>query len=349
MSHWLDAFATPAAPAILVTVATVEGSGPREPGAKMAVTQDRLFDTIGGGHLEMCATDIAREMLSMPAGSISAERRLQRFSLGPSLGQCCGGVVHLAFERIDAAARNYVDCLSERRRDRQDSWRLVSLDSMEPPALYDAAATPLAGTRSSALIQIEHSRSTHLARDSAGRLWLVDPCLAYRPHLLLFGAGHVGAALVRALAELPCHVTWIDERDDMFPATLPANVKIEATDIPEALIDAAAPGTSFLVMTHSHALDQRLTEHILRHADFNWFGLIGSKTKRKQFEHRLRERGIAAERLAAMTCPIGLPGIRGKAPAVVAAAVAAQLLQVWEEAQQASEGVPPLRLATSSY
>lgn len=150
------------------------------------------------------------------------------------------------------------------------------------------------------------------------------------PELMLFGAGHVGTALVRALADLPCRVSWIDTRDAQFPAEVPGNTTVEYTDTPEALIAAAAPGTSFLVTTHSHALDQLLSEEILKRAPSGWFGLIGSHTKRMQFEHRLRERGIAAERIAAMVCPIGLPGISGKEPAVIAAAVTAQLLQVWE-------------------
>lgn len=185
-------------------------------------------------------------------------------------------------------------------------------------------------------------------QDSVGERWLIDPCLAHRPHLMLFGAGHVGAAIVHALADLPCHVTWVDEREDMFPDSLPANVKMEATDIPEALIDAAPAAASFLVMTHSHALDQRLSERILRRADAGWFGLIGSKTKRMQFENRLRERGIPSERLADMVCPIGIPGISGKAPAVIAASVCAQLLLVWESSiEQAGYDMPPLRLVES--
>jgi xanthine dehydrogenase accessory factor len=158
---------------------------------------------------------------------------------------------------------------------------------------------------------------------------------------MLFGAGHVGAAIVRALAPLPCRVTWVDERDDLFPLDVPANVTVEATDTPEALAERAAPGTSFLVMTHSHALDLRLCHAILSRARSDsckdWFGLIGSSTKRSQFEARLRERGIDAARLADMTCPIGLPGIDGKAPAVIAASVAAQLLSVWEAAHYPEE------------
>jgi xanthine dehydrogenase accessory factor len=153
---------------------------------------------------------------------------------------------------------------------------------------------------------------------------------------MLFGAGHVGAAVVRLLADLPCRVTWVDEREDLFPPVLPANVVAEATDLPEAVVREAPAGTSFLVMTHNHALDQRLSEAILRRpAHQDWFGLIGSDTKRKQFEHRLRDRGISRARLDDMVCPIGVPGIKGKEPAVIAVAVVAQLLMVWEAAAQA--------------
>jgi xanthine dehydrogenase accessory factor len=87
-------------------------------------------------------------------------------------------------------------------------------------------------------------------------------------------------------------------------------------------------------MTHSHALDQRLAEAILKRRTMDWFGLIGSHTKRTQFERRLRERGIPRDRLDAMVCPIGIPGIEGKLPAVIAVAVAAQLLMVWEQQER---------------
>ena len=167
-------------------------------------------------------------------------------------------------------------------------------------------------------------------QEPSGRRWLVAPVAAPRAHLLLFGAGHVGAAVVRATAHLPCSVTWVDGRDDMFPHEVAANVSIEATDAPEDMVASAPPGASYLVMTHSHALDQRLAEAILARPDVGWFGLIGSHTKRQQFEHRLRARGIAPARIAAMACPIGIIGISGKEPAVIAASVCAQLLMVWE-------------------
>lgn len=322
MQEWLSALLAQTGPAVLVTVARAEGSVPREPGAKMLVTQHAQVDTIGGGHLELCASRFAHEML---ANTASNQPRLERFPLGPTLGQCCGGVVWLAFERIEPAAHASFRALQQHWQQGQDSWRLLALDSDLPSAIVaDALPAPL---------DFDRTQACHLMQDRAGKSWLIDPCLPHRAQLFLFGAGHVGAAIVRALAELPCRVTWVDERAEQFPLSLPANVTLEVTDTPEAVIDAAPANASFLVMTHSHALDQRLAEQILRRADSGWFGLIGSRTKRIQFERRLRERGIAEARLAGMVCPIGLPGIAGKAPAVIAAAVVAQLLQVWEQQQ----------------
>ena len=340
-------------PAVLVTVAVVEGSGPREPGTKMLVTRGRQFGTIGGGHLELRAVEIARTMLA-DAGAI----RLERFALGPSLGQCCGGVVHLLFEPVGAPLAAVLQGV--RQRPREDSWRLSAIDGPQVSVLCDAQARVLIGaeyaqlqaealppfTPAGASGGLTPGGHAHVMRDSSGRRWLVDPCLAPRAHLTLFGAGHVGAAIVRALADLPCHVTWVDEREDMFPAQVPDNVVIEACDAPEALVGQAPAGGSFLVMTHEHALDLRLAEAILARADAGWFGLIGSHTKRMQFEHRLHARGLAPGRIAAMVCPIGLPGIRGKEPAVIAASVCAQLLILWEAAARldAGAGAPPMRL-----
>jgi xanthine dehydrogenase accessory factor len=339
MKLWINALAeniAQATPVILVTVAKVAGSAPREPGAKMLVTPVLSHDTIGGGHLEMRAIEIAHEMLAMPRETLASERRLERFSLGPGLGQCCGGAVHLAFERIDQQSHAVINCLNHRRQNKQDSWRFVALDSSLAPALYDTNGHHLTGANlpMQLISHIDNHIQCQIIQDDTGQRWLLDACLAYRPQLLLFGAGHVGAAIVRTLGELPCHVTWVDEREDMFPSILPSNVNIEATDTPEALIASAPTRSSFLVLTHSHALDQILAEHILRRDDFTWFGLIGSQTKRMQFEHRLCERGINAQALMRMVCPIGIPGIRGKEPAIIATSVAAQLLQVWETARQ---------------
>lgn len=277
MIDWL----TPAgAPAVLVTVARAEGSVPREAGTHMLVTAHGQQDTIGGGHLEHKALAIARDMLATasaatvtataaapsPLATVPAPR-LERFPLGPSLGQCCGGVVWLLFEVVQGDLEDILAQLRQRRQ--QDTCRIVALD----------------GPADSRILNEQHAQ-THLRTDAAGRRWLVDAVNAPKAHLVLFGAGHVGAAIVRALAELPCTVTWVDERDAMFPEQVPPNVTIEATDTPEACVEHAPDNASYLVMTHSHALDQQLCEAILARESVGWFGLIGSKTKRAQFTNR---------------------------------------------------------------
>jgi xanthine dehydrogenase accessory factor len=343
MDNWLTIVDEPA---VLVTVAIVEGSGPRAPGARMLVTRSGQHDTIGGGHLELCAVDLARSMLDDPSAGTA---RIERYALGPTLGQCCGGVVHLAFEVVDTALGDVLAAL--RRRVRADSWRASAIDGPPTALLCDAAGNAIAGNGDHAGIAPVLGRiikagaaTTSVVRDATGRRWLLDACPAPRDHLLLFGAGHVGAAIVRTLGELPCTVTWIDEREDLFPATVPANVTVEATDTPEALVARAPAGASYLVLTHSHALDQRLSEAILARDHVGWFGLIGSSTKRVQFERRLAARGIAQERIAAMVCPIGLPGITSKIPAAIAASVCAQLLMVWDAQQQEQLRSTPARL-----
>ncbi|MEO7338517.1 MAG: xanthine dehydrogenase accessory protein XdhC [Caldimonas sp.] len=161
--------------------------------------------------------------------------------------------------------------------------------------------------------------------------WKVAPP---RFHLQLYGAGHVGRAIARALAPLDVSVDWIDEREDEFPASFhdvgkgvwPAHIRKVCVDAVEAEVDDASPGAFYLVLTHRHDLDLRITEAILRRGDFAFLGLIGSKTKRQRFIHRFEQIGLAPERIARMTCPIGLPGLGGKEPAVIAASVVAQLL-----------------------
>lgn len=243
---------------IVVSVAATKGSVPRDTGTKMFVTANKVCGTIGGGHLEFKAIDIARNMILA-----SGTRAIHRFVLGATLGQCCGGVMNLAFEAIDAKA--------------------AGLEAVSLP-------TP-------------------------------------EFHLTLFGAGHVGRAIVKILAYLPCAITWIDSREDEFPNGIPANVQRVCTDEPECEVDAAGAGSYFLVMTHSHPLDQALSERILKRDDFAYFGLIGSVSKRRQFERRLLERDVSHAQLARMRCPIGVAGIAGKEPATIAIAVAAELLQ----------------------
>ena len=256
-------------PAVVVRVDSSQGSVPREAGTWMAVFADALVGTIGGGHLEHEAIARARVYLKTSWGSTleaGLSTRL-RFALGPALGQCCGGVVYLAFERVSA---------------------------IDAPAL-------------------------------AARL--EDPLLP----VALFGGGHVGHALVKVLASLPFELTWIDSRDGVFPADVPPGVVCEHSDPVQLAVRKLAPQSRVLIMSFSHAEDlDVLAACLLRQremADLPYLGLIGSKTKWATFRQRLEARGFTAAEMAHVTSPIGVAGIAGKEPAVIAVAVAAQLLQ----------------------
>jgi xanthine dehydrogenase accessory factor len=299
-------------PVTMVTIVEVKGSAPREPGIRMLVTAGDLVGTIGGGHLEWRGMDIARSMMAAEGahGAGTAARRIERIPLGPSLGQCCGGVVQLAFEVLGAEDLGWLEAVEAAFASGKALERTVP------------AAGPVTVAPSRALLP-----SVTLRPDGA---W-IDTLVPDDMHVVLFGAGHVGHALVKVLATLPCRVHWVDERDTLFPGGLPENVEAEASDTPEAVVDQAPPGAYFLVMTHSHALDQALCERIFRRTDYAYFGLIGSKTKRAKFEHRMAEHGIDPARFPEMTCPMGVSGITDKAPAMIAVAIVAQLLQVRDQ------------------
>ncbi|MEP7296860.1 MAG: xanthine dehydrogenase accessory protein XdhC [Burkholderiales bacterium] len=160
--------------------------------------------------------------------------------------------------------------------------------------------------------------------------WPIDPP---RFHLQLYGAGHVGRAIARALVPQNVVVDWIDEREEEFPdhfhdhgGPWPDHIRKVCVDAVEGEVRTAPPDAFYLVLTHQHDLDLRISEAILKRGDFGFFGLIGSKTKRQRFIHRFEQRGIAPAAIARMTCPIGVSGITGKEPEVIAAAVVAQLL-----------------------
>ena len=254
-------------PAVLVSVESTQGSVPREAGAWIGVFADGdAIGTVGGGHLEWEAIDLACRALS---GETLEARR--RFALGPALGQCCGGVVHLGFELLRAA---------------------------DGPALRERVQ----------------------AADDARRM-----------PVALFGGGHVGHAIVRALLPLPVRVHWIDSRDEVFPTGLPRWVATEHSAPVQAAVTDVAARSRVLIMSFSHAEDLDIVAACLQRqrerADLPFVGLIGSKSKWASFRQRLEARGFSAAELAHITCPIGVAGVVGKEPEVIAAAVAAQLMQ----------------------
>jgi xanthine dehydrogenase accessory factor len=157
---------------------------------------------------------------------------------------------------------------------------------------------------------------------------LLEPILPPRWQVAVFGAGHVGKALVRLLAELPCRVTWIDPRAGEFPPDPPARVRCLVSETPADEVAELPPGTDLVVMTHSHAIDFDVVDAALRRGAHRYLGLIGSATKRATFVQRLEARGRTPEQIARLRCPIGVDGIRGKEPAIIAVAVAAELLRI---------------------
>ena len=244
-------------PCVMVTVVEHKGSTPRDSGTKMLVTEQGCYATIGGGHLEYKALKLAREML---LGG-EQQMKVERFNLGASLGQCCGGMASI----------------------------------------------------------------------------MLEPVIRARHHLVLFGAGHVAKALVHILATLPFRITWIDERESEFPAELPSGVTRVISDDPVGEIAEQPPGSFYLVMTHNHQLDLELCARILKRQDARYFGVIGSQTKRKRFDYKLKERGFSEDSLSQMICPIGLSEVSGKHPAEIAVSVAGELIRVY---QQANTGSP---------
>lgn len=355
--------------AVLVSVAAARGSVPREPGTRMVVTALQQHGTIGGGHLELEAVGIARAMLAGGSGSslgsgggggsggsVGADAgvggsvgALRRFPLGAALGQCCGGVVDLMFEKIPPAgpAVHWLEEIADCRA-RGEHCLLVSAAGHPdaPGALVvtkdrcsgslgderDARARALAGE-----LLASGAGASLVSLDGSAPFFLFDPLRQPALDIVLFGAGHVGQALAKLLADLPCRVAWVDERAELFPVRVGGNIRVEVSDTPVAEVAAARPGACFLVMTHSHPLDEALAEAILRRGDFRYFGLIGSLSKRSRFERRLAARGIAPEALTRMTCPIGIEGVDGKSPPVIAVAVAAELLRM-QDRQDASPG-----------
>ena len=233
----------------------------------MAVFAHMALGTVGGGRLELDALAHARRVLASAAQpTVPVGEQVVRYALGPSLGQCCGGEVHLRYERLGAP-----DIAALRQR--------LAVGHM-----------PVA----------------------------------------LFGGGHVGKALITVLGTLPMQVTWVDSRDEIFPAQVPPNVHCEHSDPVHAAVAHLRPGTKVLIMSFSHAEDLDIVAACLArqrdHGDLPYVGLIGSKTKWASFRQRLQARGFGEEALAHVTCPIGVPGIADKRPEVIAVAVAAQLL-----------------------
>lgn len=311
--HWVEAARAHLADhmqVVRVTVVALRGSAPREPGASMLVDGQGILGTIGGGQLEWRATLLARELLDAPR---AAPVRWVELLLGPDLGQCCGGRVELWLERLTRADALWLT----------DAARGLCMG-------HDVAlATEVRrGTASHWLLPSPSGAARlQLIRRTDDELRLLETLHRARPALWIFGAGHVGQALVRLLAQLALfEITWLDSRAELLPEDVPG-VRARVSDSPALLAADAPPDTRFVVMTHDHGLDYQLCRTILQRGDAFWLGLIGSVSKSARFRSRLLREGVSAASVSRLHCPIGVPGIPSKLPAVIAIAIAAQLLQ----------------------
>ena len=351
---------------IRILVAQAQGSAPREAGAVMRVWVDGFDGTVGGGALEFEAIAVARALLA--GGGIGAwHRELRTYPLGPALGQCCGGVVRLLFEAGwgQTPLPKVADHIGVAVRSAASGTAPVTVRDRAHTA--DWPVPVLRAVR--AMLSGERPRETLLLAGAKGApAWVIEPEPRARHRLYLYGAGHVGRAVVRALRDLPFAVTWVDTSAERFPdwvAALgstphpvplpkgegtiepkqlqsgsplalgegqgegltgtprPDLATIVACD-PAAIAVTAPPDALHLIMTFSHPLDLAITAAVLARP-FAWAGLIGSATKRARFEKRLREGGIGEHSIRRLHCPIGIGGITGKEPAVIAISVAAQL------------------------
>jgi xanthine dehydrogenase accessory factor len=309
----------------LISVVGAAGSVPREAGARIVLQPDGgFYGSIGGGRLEYEAIAAARGALAAGRGTA----QFRDWPLGPNLGQCCGGMVKTLTETFDA--RDLVAVRRLEEAERVGAFATTSLldsDGRIARALlaHDAAGEPAEAPASFARMPF---------RERFGE--------ATTP-VLLFGAGHVGRSIVLALAPLPFAVRWIDSRPDQFPQYVPQNVVTVLSDRPDREFATAPRDAMIVVMTHSHALDFEITVAALQQEAFEFVGLIGSETKRARFTTLARQMGLTARHLGRLVCPIGVPDIKGKEPAVIAASLAAQLLMVREQAavSQTSPEIQP--------
>jgi xanthine dehydrogenase accessory factor len=269
----------------------------------MLVWAEGQSGTIGGGALEFAAAERARAALA------EGRDRLDRAPLGPALGQCCGGAVTLLTEVWTAA-----------RLDAQGG------DVVARPVPGGPEAMPLSVTRLLAAARNRGERPRPVLKDG----WMVEPVSRPARALWIWGAGHVGRAIVITLAPLPdLAISWVDTAADRFPEAVPDGVTRLVAANPADLVPFAPATAEHLVLTYSHALDLELCHRLLAHG-FAACGLIGSRTKWARFRSRLAALGHADASIARIRCPIGDPRL-GKHPQAIAVGVAHEILKANEK------------------
>ena len=330
MNEWIDELSDLTAagePVVVVTVAGIRGSAPREVGAKMIVTANETVGTIGGGQLEYQCTRIACEMLDSNEMPV-----VRKFPLGSSMGQCCGGVVDVLFEPMTSGLVGWLRDLRALHGQREPAVVCTGLGAPQQKCVVTAASQFHADDAGATADVIAEARKALAARRHARQVgdWFFELVIGSDFNIAVFGAGHVGSAVVQSVSALDCNIRWIDSRRNIFRDT-PPNVRAVESSQPALEVAAMPPASYFLVMTHSHALDFEICDRILRRGDAAYCGLIGSVSKRRRFEKRYRSQGMDEDTLDRLICPIGVDGINGKKPAEIAVSAAAEVLRVYEE------------------
>ncbi|MGI9422258.1 MAG: xanthine dehydrogenase accessory protein XdhC [Hyphomicrobiaceae bacterium] len=327
------------APVVRLVVVETRGSAPRGPGAAMRVGTDFADGTIGGGRLEYEAIVRARAILqSCSERAVKNYRHLQTWPLGPGLGQCCGGTVRVLFEHQDAGSHASCEIVPRTGGDHRLAIRpVISGPTVQvcaaqsdmaglPPEVSRAAAAMLDGSRPMSPLLV--------AAADQNKTYFIEPLRQAPTPLFVYGAGHVGRALIKIVADLDFDLHWVDTHKERFPTDLIGSSHCVVAREPAIIANAAPPGAFHVVLTYSHAMDLAVCQAVLSRQDFGFLGLIGSATKRARFFKRLRESNISEDALSRLTCPIGLGELRSKEPTTIAISVAAQLLEKLEHAAE---------------
>lgn len=309
---------------VLVTVIRTQGSVPRETGTKMFVTDNNVIDTIGGGNFEFIVIEQCRKMLA----TNNSDVRLQHYPLGPLTRQCCGGRVSVLLEMITLLQvpllRSFVSAIKS-----ENGLTLVtdfSKKSAKKSLTHGLVDTP-------SIRDFERNLFACNSKDLSDKniAAFLEPLPTPQIPLYIFGAGHVGRAVVDIVSKLPFRIIWVDPRPNEFPNVLPYGVtKVTEGDF-IALINEAPSNAYYLIFTHSHPLDFSITAAILEKGDFIYCGLIGSATKKARFKSRFfKECNLDEAQLSRLTCPVGIECISGKEPIKIAVSISAQLIQTLE-------------------
>lgn len=313
--------------AVRVSVIKAEGSAPCRVGSAMTITESGFSGTIGGGALEMAALEAARKNLCDASETLEEhwQRKERDFPLGPALGQCCGGRVRLLFERLTVAEAGAISVMVKTQSEQDILLRPLSgghpmeqsgertvISSEWPSSVQTVVQEIHAGTR---------PRTAMLVDD-----WFVEPLGQCHEVLFLYGAGHVGRAVVHAFNGLPFEIFWVDTVSERYPQSIPKDVNQLISKNPADAVQYAPSGSWHVVMTFSHAIDFEVCQAVLERGDFAYAGVIASKTKRTRFLRKLHKAGFPEALVSRLHAPIGLGQLDGKEPAEIAISLAADLL-----------------------